>query len=47
MAPIEAEIGTEAFATGHYDEAAQLFQRVALDDDFAAFLTLPALALID
>jgi malate synthase len=47
LSAIEQEIGSEAFASGHYDEAAQLFQRVALDDDFTPFLTLPALELID
>ncbi|MHA3702879.1 malate synthase A [Jatrophihabitans sp. YIM 134969] len=31
----------------YIDRAAELFQRVALDDDFAAFLTLPAYDLVD
>jgi malate synthase len=44
---IKAEVGDEAFADGHYEQARTLFERVALDDDFALFLTLPALDLID
>jgi malate synthase len=31
----------------HLDEAAELFEQVALDDDFVDFLTLPAYAKID
>jgi malate synthase len=40
LAEIELE-GTEG------DEARTLFERVALDDDFAPFLTVPAYELID
>jgi malate synthase len=47
LAAIEQEIGADAFASGHFGEARTLFERVALDDDFAPFLTLPALELID
>jgi malate synthase len=47
LAVIGAEVGDEEFAAGHYEEARTLFERVALDDDFALFLTLPALELID
>jgi malate synthase len=39
---IRAAIGDEAFATGHYREARELFERVAVADDFVDFLTLPA-----
>lgn len=41
LARIEAEVG-EAFADGRFDEAAALFERVALDPEFPEFLTLPA-----
>ena len=33
---------TTAFAAGRFDEARELFERVALADDFVDFLTLPA-----
>jgi malate synthase len=36
-----------AFDDPYYDQARQVFERVALDDDFATFLTIPAYALID
>jgi malate synthase len=35
------------FEDPHYAEARAVFERVALDDDFATFLTVPAYALID
>ena len=35
-------VGDEACAAGRFDEARELFERVALADDFADFLTLPA-----
>jgi malate synthase len=41
LARIEAEVG-EAFTEGRFDEAAALFERVALDQQFPEFLTLPA-----
>ncbi len=44
---IRADIGTDAFESGRFDEAAELFERVALDRDFPDFLTLPAYELID
>ncbi|MDR1998725.1 MAG: malate synthase, partial [Frankiaceae bacterium] len=44
---IRAEVGDAEFAAGGYQQARTLFERVALDDDFALFLTLPALELID
>ncbi|HTI20237.1 MAG TPA: malate synthase A, partial [Kutzneria sp.] len=37
----------ETLAGDHLDEAAELFEQVALDDDFVDFLTLPAYAKID
>jgi malate synthase len=43
---IRAEVGADAWRDGHFDEARQLFETVALADDFADFLTVPAYALI-
>jgi malate synthase len=42
LANIRAEIGEEAFAAGHWQEAHDLLLTVALDEDYADFLTLPA-----
>ena len=42
LASIRAELGDEAYEAGHFDSARELFERVALADDFADFLTLPA-----
>jgi len=39
---IRAAVGEEAFAKGRYQEARELFEQVALADDFVEFLTLPA-----
>ncbi|MFJ5641620.1 malate synthase A [Streptomyces sp. NPDC093223] len=39
---IRKEIGEEAFAAGHWRQAHDLLLTVALDDDYADFLTLPA-----
>ncbi|MFJ3758000.1 malate synthase A [Streptomyces sp. NPDC090080] len=39
---IRKEIGEEAFAAGHWQQAHDLLLTVALDDDYADFLTLPA-----
>ncbi|MGW2683946.1 malate synthase A [Streptomyces sp. NPDC001414] len=39
---IREEIGEEAFAAGHWQQAHDLLLTVALDDDYADFLTLPA-----
>ncbi|MER6463304.1 malate synthase A [Streptomyces sp. NPDC001228] len=39
---IRKEIGKEAFAAGHWQQAHDLLLTVALDDDYADFLTLPA-----
>jgi len=43
---IEGELGAEAYAQGRYEEARQLFERVALEKPFIEFLTLPAYDLI-
>ncbi|MER5636939.1 malate synthase A [Kitasatospora sp. NPDC002227] len=46
LAALRAELGDEAYAGGRWAEAARLFEQVALAEDFADFLTLPALALL-
>jgi malate synthase len=47
VAAIRAEIGDQAYGSRGFDDAGQLFERVALADDFADFLTLPAYAMVD
>ncbi|MEU1278591.1 malate synthase A [Streptomyces sp. NPDC005805] len=42
LAAIRAEIGEEAFAAGHWQQAHDLLLRVALDETYEDFLTLPA-----
>ena len=42
LAAIRDKIGEEALAAGAWDDARSLFTRMALADDFAEFLTLPA-----
>ncbi|MGQ4361127.1 malate synthase A [Streptomyces sp. SAS_272] len=42
LAAIRDEIGEEAFAAGHWQQAHDLLLTVALDEDYADFLTLPA-----
>ncbi|MGW6236951.1 malate synthase A [Streptomyces sp. NPDC055094] len=42
LAAIRAETGEEAFAAGRWQQAHDLLLTVALDDDYADFLTLPA-----
>ncbi|MFF4312718.1 malate synthase A [Streptomyces sp. NPDC001507] len=39
---VRAEIGDEAFAAGHWQQAHDLLLTVALDENYADFLTLPA-----
>ncbi len=39
---IRAELGDEAFAAGHWQQAHDLLLEVSLDEDYADFLTLPA-----
>ncbi|MFK0280714.1 malate synthase A [Streptomyces sp. NPDC090499] len=39
---VRAEIGAEAFAAGHWQQAHDLLLTVALDENYADFLTLPA-----
>ncbi|WP_406413075.1 malate synthase A [Streptomyces sp. NBC_01614] len=42
LANIRAEIGEEAFAAGHWQQAHDLLLEVSLDENYADFLTLPA-----
>ncbi|MGW7408461.1 malate synthase A [Streptomyces sp. NPDC054833] len=42
LAAIREETGEEAFAAGHWQQAHDLLLQVALDEDYADFLTLPA-----
>jgi malate synthase len=44
---IRTLIGAGAYDAGRFDEAAALFRRVALQDEFLDFLTIPAYELID
>ncbi|MDE3113668.1 MAG: malate synthase A [Chloroflexota bacterium] len=44
---IRAAVGDAFYRDGRYDQAAKLFERVALSKDFVEFLTLPAYELID
>jgi len=39
---VRVTVGDDVYAAGRYDEARELFEQVALDDDFVEFLTLPA-----
>jgi malate synthase len=47
LAAIQAEVGSEEYGSRKFDEARQLFEQVALADDFVDFLTLPAYAMVD
>ncbi|GAA2748333.1 malate synthase A [Kitasatospora cinereorecta] len=47
LAALRAELGDDAYAGGRWNEAARLFEQVALAEEFVDFLTLPALALLD
>jgi malate synthase len=44
LAEIAGEVGETAYQAGHFELARRVFEQVALDDDFADFLTLPAYA---
>lgn len=46
LAAIAAELGDEAFAASRYPLARTVFEQVALADEFADFLTLPAYAAV-
>ncbi|MFH8448540.1 malate synthase A [Streptomyces fungicidicus] len=42
LANLRAELGEEAFSAGNWQQAHDLLLKVALDEDYADFLTLPA-----
>jgi malate synthase len=42
LAKIREMLGERGFASGRYPEAAQMFEKLTLADDFVDFLTLPA-----
>ena len=42
LGKVRAEVGEERFASGHYEEAREIFERLCLADRFEEFLTLPA-----
>jgi malate synthase len=46
LARIRSTVG-DGYAKGHYDEAASLFDEVALSRDFVDFLTVPGYARLD
>jgi malate synthase len=47
VADIRGEVGDEAFSAGKWADARNVFEQVALADDFVDFLTLPAYDLLD
>ncbi|WP_338932408.1 malate synthase A [Streptomyces netropsis] len=46
LAAVRAETGPDGFAAGRWEEAHDLLLKVALDEDYADFLTLPAYELL-
>jgi malate synthase len=42
MTKIEEAVGTEAFTTGKFKEATDLFDKLSTSETFEEFLTLPA-----
>ncbi|KAK9813021.1 hypothetical protein WJX72_007639 [[Myrmecia] bisecta] len=42
LAKVRDEVGAQRFASGHFAEAAKLFERFSTADELADFLTLPA-----
>ncbi|PZN06434.1 MAG: malate synthase A, partial [Bacillota bacterium] len=47
MEKIRSAVGDEFFQKGRFHEARELFERVALSEEFIEFLTLPAYERID
>ena len=47
LGKIKAAVGDASYAQGRYDDAASLFDEVALAKDFVEFLTLPGYARLD
>ncbi len=46
LAKIREAIGDETYESGRFPDARALFERVALDEEFVEFLTIPAYQLI-
>jgi malate synthase len=47
LANLRSEMGNSAFASGHFEKAAELFAAISLDDTLDEFLTLRAYAQLD
>jgi malate synthase len=47
LAKLRQELGEQAFAARRFKEAREVFEQVALADEFVEFLTLPAYELLD
>ena len=47
LAAIRADVGADAFASGHYEAASELIAEVTENDDFVPFLTLPGYERLD
>jgi malate synthase len=47
LANLRSEMGNSAFASGHFEKAAELFAAIILDDTLDEFLTLRAYAQLD
>jgi malate synthase len=43
---VKALLGPEGWAAGRYEEAAKLFERIIISDDYVEFLTLPGYSLL-
>jgi malate synthase len=44
---VRSAIGHDRYANGRFEDAREVFEKVALDDDFVDFLTIPAYDLLD
>lgn len=47
LAKIKGQIGVKPFATGKFETARELFDRITTDDEFVEFLTLPGYERLD
>ena len=47
LAKIRKTVGDDSYAKGEYESAAELFEQVALSDDYVEFLTLPGYEKLD
>ncbi len=46
MARVRSEVGAEAYDSGRFKQAVELFRTLSLADDFEDFLTVPAMGLL-